>query len=104
MDKPKTGFVSLASLRGQPVDPKTVLEQIRHIYFRTTKKTIQHDIAHAIELLMSLPSEEEREKASVYMEGLAQMRRDWTTKVQTSKGKGQRSEAKGQASKGKGKL
>lgn len=92
MDKPKTGFVSLASLRGQPVDPKTVLEQIRHIYFRTTKKTIQHDIAHAIELLMSLPSEEEREKASVYMEGLAQMRKDWT-------GKGQR--AKGQRSKGK---
>lgn len=94
MDKPKTGFVSLTSLRGHTGDPKTVLEQIRHIYFRTTKKTIQHDIDHAIELLMSLPSEEEREKASVYMEGLAQMRKEWT-------GKGRRSQVKGQRSKGK---
>jgi hypothetical protein len=94
VDKPPTGFVPLSSLRGQPADPKTVLEQIRHIYFRTTKKTIQHDIENAIELLMSLPSEDEREKASVYMEGLAQMRKDWTGKGQRAKGKGQRSKRK----------
>ena len=61
------------------------LAQIREIYFKTTKKTIEHDITHAIELLKSLPSEEEREKATVYMEGLAQMRRDWAVR-----GKGQR--------------
>ena len=51
--------------------------EIRRIYFATTRQTIEHDLAHAIELLKSLPGEEEREKASVYMEGLNQMRREW---------------------------
>ena len=32
----------------------------------------------ALDLLKSMPSEEERERATVYMEGLAQMRRDWS--------------------------
>lgn len=71
-------FVPLNSLKpGPPADPQSVLSQIRRIYFKTTRRTIEHDIAHAIELLKSLPSEEEREKATVYMEGLAQMRREW---------------------------
>jgi hypothetical protein len=70
------GFVSLQSLKpgGSPVAP---LAEIRRIYFKTTKQTIEHDFAHAIELLKSLPSEEEREKAHVYMEGLAEMRKEW---------------------------
>ncbi len=71
------GFVPLGSLRGQKADPARALAEIRTIYFATTKKTIQHDLAHAIELLKSLASEEEREKATVYMEGLAQMRKEW---------------------------
>ena len=54
-----------------------MLTEIRHIYFNTTKRTIQHDIVHAIELLKRLPTEEERDKAAVYMEGLAQMRAEW---------------------------
>ena len=71
-------FVPLKSLKpGEPPDPKAVLAEIRTIYFKTTKTTIEHDLAHAIELLKSLPSEEDREKATVYMEGLAQMRREW---------------------------
>ena len=73
----KTGFVSLTSLRGQRPDPQQALAEIRRIYFSTTRQTIQHDLAHAIELLKSLPTEEEREKAAVYMDGLAQMRSDW---------------------------
>lgn len=72
------GFVPLASLRQRASDPQEVLAEIRKIYFSTTKRTIQHDLAHAIELLKSLPSEEEREKARVYMDGLAQMRSEWT--------------------------
>ena len=69
-------FIPLKSLKpGPPPDPRAILADIRRIYFKTTRRTIEHDIAHAIELLKSLPSEEEREKATVYMEGLAQMRR-----------------------------
>ena len=71
------GFVPLGALRGQKADPAQALAEIRKIYFATTKKTIQNDLVHAIELLKSLATEEEREKATVYMEGLAQMRKEW---------------------------
>jgi hypothetical protein len=89
------GFVSLSSLRGgAPSTPAQILEDIRAIYFKTTKETIQHDLAHAIELLKALPDEETREKATVYMEGLAQMRKDWTARS-ARRVKGQRSKVKG---------
>jgi anion-transporting ArsA/GET3 family ATPase len=71
------GFVPLGSLRGDKTDPAGALGEIRKIYFATTKQTIQHDFVHAIELLKSLATEEEREKASVYMEGLAELRKEW---------------------------
>ena len=77
-------FVPLKSLSKGPPDPAAALAEIRRIYFKTTKRTIEHDIAHAIELLKSLPSEDEREKATVYMEGLAQMRREWARKKASS--------------------
>jgi hypothetical protein len=53
------------------------LSEIRRLYFTATKKTIQGDLSRALELLKSMASEEERERATVYMEGLAQMRSDW---------------------------
>ena len=85
-------FVSLRSLKQGPLDPAAALAEIRRIYFKTTRRTIDHDFADAVDLLKALPDEESREKASVYMEGLAQMRKEWETKVkgQGSKGKGQR--------------
>ena len=53
------------------------LAEIRQLYFNTTKRTIQKDFDRAIDLLKSLPSEEERDKAAVFMEGLAEMRKEW---------------------------
>jgi hypothetical protein len=53
------------------------LAEIRRLYFGTTRQTIQADLAKALDLLKSMASEEERERATVYMEGLAQMRSDW---------------------------
>jgi hypothetical protein len=52
--------------------------EIRRLYFRTTRQTIQQDLEKALDLLKSMASEAERERATVYMEGLAQMRRDWS--------------------------
>jgi hypothetical protein len=97
------GFVPLSFLQGGAVaDPARILDEIRTIYFRTTKQTIQHDLSHAIELLKSLPDEETREKATVYMEGLAQMRKDWLARsARKPKVKGQRSKVK-RRPKGKG--
>jgi hypothetical protein len=77
MTRVKPGFVTLASLKRELPDSKTALAVIRQLYFRTTKRTIHHDLAHAIELLKSLPTEDDREKARVYMDGLAQMRSEW---------------------------
>ncbi len=71
--------------------------EIRRLYFKTTRQTIQQDLEKALDLLKSMASEEERERATVYMEGLAQMRKDWTKKV-----RGQRSEVRSQKGKQKG--
>jgi hypothetical protein len=56
------------------------LAEIRRLYFKTTKQTIQDDLAKALDLLKSMSSEEERERATVYMEGLAEMYKDWVKK------------------------
>jgi hypothetical protein len=62
------------------------LAEIRRLYFSTTKQTIDDDLAKALELLKSMTSEEERERATVYMEGLAQMRSDWARVARPRKG------------------
>jgi hypothetical protein len=66
------------------------LAEIRGLYFQTTRQTIQADLEKALELLKSMGSEEERARATVYMEGLAQMRRDWSGKGRKATGKGRR--------------
>jgi hypothetical protein len=53
------------------------LDEIRRLYFNTTKATVQRDLARAIDLLKSIRSEEDRERAAVYMDGLSQMRSEW---------------------------
>ena len=58
-------------------DPDTVIAEIRRLYFQTTKGTILRDFDRAIDLLKSLPTPDQRQRATVYMEGLAQMRKEW---------------------------
>ena len=55
----------------------TVLEQLRTLYFNATRSTIGDDFGNAIDLFKQLTSEEDREKAAVFMEGIAEMRREW---------------------------
>jgi len=52
------------------------LAEIRQMYFKTTAKTIDRDFDRAIDLLKSMP-DAERHRATVYMEGLAQMRKEF---------------------------
>jgi len=87
--KTPDGFVSLKSLKQGPLSAGDTLALLRRIYFKTTKETIEHDFAHAIELLKGLETEEEREKATAYMHGLAELRREWAPgkKVQSTKGR-----------------
>jgi hypothetical protein len=64
--------------------------EIRRLYFQTTRHTIQQDLDRALGLLKSMNNEVERERATVYMEGLAQMRADWARHQQRQKAKGKR--------------
>ena len=72
------GFVSLKSVTAGSPDPAAAIAEIRQIYFKTTRRTIDNDLAHAIELLKSIADEDLRSKAHVYMEGLAEMAREWS--------------------------
>ena len=53
------------------------IAEIRKLYFETSPSTIQRDLDRAIDILKSLEDEDERSKAAVFMEGLAEMRREW---------------------------
>ena len=82
------GFVALSSLKKRPAapgsantDPAAALAELRRIYFKTSKKTIDHDFAHAISLVKTIESEEDRQKASVFMEGINELRKEWTPKA-----------------------
>jgi cytochrome c-type biogenesis protein CcmH/NrfG len=51
--------------------------EIRALYLAATRATIHRDLKKAIEILKSMASEEERERAAVYMDGLSLMRSEW---------------------------
>jgi hypothetical protein len=73
----------MTPLRMLTADDK--LAEIRRLYFKTNRQTIQADLAKALDLLKSMQSEEERERATVYMEGLAEMYKDWVRKPKRPK-------------------
>lgn len=54
------------------------LTEIRRLYFSSSRQSIQQDLTKALDLLKSMSTEEERERATVYMEGLAEMAKDWS--------------------------
>lgn len=61
------------------------IAEIKRLYYGTTAKTIQEDLARALDLLKSMNGEHERERAAVYMDGLAQMRSDWARRGKKTK-------------------
>jgi hypothetical protein len=69
--------------------------EIKRLYYETTRQTILQDLAKALDLLKSMNSEEERERAAVYMDGLAQMRSEWGRAGKKAKVKRQKLEGKG---------
>lgn len=56
--------------------PADSLEAIKTLYYTTTRTTIDRDFDRAIDLLKAMP-EEDRHRAAVYMEGLAEMRKEF---------------------------
>jgi hypothetical protein len=72
------------------------LAEIRRLYFTTTRGTIERDLEAALDLLKSMPSEDERSRATVYMHGLAQMRKEWASKTSGGKKSTARDKTRGQ--------
>jgi hypothetical protein len=52
------------------------LDEIKTLYYQCTRSTIDRDFDRAIDLLKAMP-EEDRHRAAVYMEGLAEMRKEF---------------------------
>jgi hypothetical protein len=77
----------------------TVLEQLRALYFNATQSSIGDDFVNAIELFKQLTNEEDRGKAAVFMEGIAEMRREWAAKK--GRATGARGSSAGKAASGK---
>lgn len=55
----------------------SALETIRRLYFNSTRSTVQRDIERAIDLFKTLETDDDRQKAAVFMDGLSQMRSEW---------------------------
>lgn len=63
------------------------LAEIKQLYYNATKATIQKDLTRAVALLKSMTSEDDRERAAVYMDGLSQMRSEWGVRPGAGGGK-----------------
>ena len=64
-----------AARHGTPLTNKVA--QIKALYLGATRATIRQDLVRAIAILKSMPTEEERERAAVYMDGLSMLRSEW---------------------------
>jgi hypothetical protein len=58
-------------------DIERTIETIKRLYYEATAGTIDRNFDRAVDLLKTLPDEETRERVAVYMDGLAQMRREF---------------------------
>ena len=56
---------------------RDVVAELRRLYFKATAATILNDFDRAIDLLKTLDAEADRERAAVYMEGLAELRKEF---------------------------
>ena len=52
-------------------------DEIRKLYFGTTRETIDRDLTRALDLLTRMPSDEARQRVAGYMHGLSELRREW---------------------------
>lgn len=55
-------------------------DEIKRIYFSTTRQTIERDMARALELLTHMPSDDARQRVAGFMHGLADLQREWKPK------------------------
>jgi len=69
------------------------IDEIKQLYFKASAQSIERDFARAIDLLKTLPDEDARGRVAVFMEGLAEMRKDWERRQKGGGGKGKQAKA-----------
>jgi hypothetical protein len=62
------------------------LAEIKRLYYQATPGSIDRDLACAVALLKGM-APDQRERAAVYMDGLSQMRSEWTSPSSAAKPK-----------------
>ena len=62
-------------------------DEIRRLYFSTTRDTIERDLTRALDLLTRMPSDADRDRVAGYMHGLADLRREWKGATREAKGR-----------------
>jgi hypothetical protein len=72
--------------RSRPERFVDAIDEIRHLYYNATRTTIERDLRRAVALLTSIPDEDLRQRAAVYMDGLAEMRKEWAGAKQRGPG------------------
>lgn len=60
-------------------------DEIKQIYYSTTRETIEGDLARALDLLRQMPDDEARQRAAGLMHGLSDLQREWASKKKTGK-------------------
>jgi hypothetical protein len=59
------------------------IAKIERLYHDATAATVEKDLAQAVEILKTLPDEDTRARAAVFMDGLSQMRSEWRLEQKT---------------------
>ena len=77
------------------------LAEIKRLYYNATKATIQKDLTRAVSLLKSMTSEDDRERAAVYMDGLSQMRSEWAAQRSEGPARGKTKQPRRRPAKGR---
>ena len=62
-------------------------DEIKKLYFSTTRDTIERDLARALDLLTRMPSDADRDSVAGYMHGLADLRREWKGATPKARGR-----------------
>jgi hypothetical protein len=61
---------------------RTTINEIQRLYDQATAATVERDLKRAVDILKTIPDEEARERAAVFMDGLSQMRSEWRLEQQ----------------------
>jgi hypothetical protein len=83
-------------------------DEIKKLYFSTTRETIERDLTRALDLLAHMPDDDARQRAAGLMHGLTDLQREWKPKRatpgtgRTAPGPPSRTKDKGQRTKPEG--